>query len=82
MKIPRLGIGLKLFISYFIISSIVVWFVISEVSTKVTKGIDQAAEDVMVDTSNLLAQIVSQYIYDDSLNINSIRPIISNYLDR
>ena len=82
MKLPRLGIGLKLFFAYFIISSAVAWFVITEVSIRVTKGIDQAAEEVMVDTSNLLAQIVSQFIYSDTLDIPRVRLTISKYLNR
>jgi two-component system sensor histidine kinase CreC len=82
MKLPRLGIGLKLFFAYFIISSAVAWFVITEVSIRVTKGIDQAAEEVMVDTSNLLAQMVSQFIYSDTLDIPRVRLTISKYLNR
>ncbi|HIE78140.1 MAG TPA: two-component system sensor histidine kinase CreC [Candidatus Thioglobus sp.] len=82
MKLPRLGIGLKLFISYFIISSAVAWVVFEQVSMRITKGIDQAAEDVMVDTSNLLAQMVSQFIYSDTLDVPRVRLTISNYLNR
>jgi two-component system sensor histidine kinase CreC len=82
MKLPRLSIGLKLFVAYFIISSVVVWFVITEVSIRTTKGIDQAAEEVMVDTSNLLAQMVSQYIFADKMNIPKVRLTVANYLNR
>ncbi|MBT3965080.1 MAG: hypothetical protein HOC40_00535, partial [Candidatus Thioglobus sp.] len=55
----RLSIGLKLFIAYFVISSGIVWVVTDKMSNRLTKGIDEAAEEVMIDASNLLAQMVS-----------------------
>ncbi|HIG88856.1 MAG TPA: two-component system sensor histidine kinase CreC, partial [Candidatus Thioglobus sp.] len=78
----RLTIGVKLFIGYFIISSAIVWFVIDKISIRVTKGIDEAAEEVMIDSSNLLAQMISNNIEYDQINVDKVHHLISGYLDR
>ncbi|WPE17152.1 two-component system sensor histidine kinase CreC [Candidatus Thioglobus autotrophicus] len=78
----KLTIGVKLFITYFVITSSIVWFVTDKVSLRVTKGIDEAAEDVMVDTANLLAQVVGENITDDQINIDKAHNLIDSYLNR
>ncbi len=78
----RLTIGIKLFIAYFVITGSIVWFVTDKVSMRVTKGIDEAAEDVMVDSSNLLAQMVGDNIKDDQINVKKAHQLISKYLNR
>jgi two-component system sensor histidine kinase CreC len=78
----KLTIGVKLFIAYFVITSSIVWFVTDKVSFRITNGIDQAAEEVMIDSANLLAQIVSSNVQDNEINVDKIRGVISAYLDR
>ena len=78
----RLSIGLKLFIAYFVISSGIVWVVTDKMSNRLTKGIDEAAEEVMIDASNLLAQMVSNNIKYDQINTDKVHTLISGYLDR
>ena len=78
----KLTIGVKLFIAYFVITSSIVWFVTDKVSMRVTKGIDEAAEDVMIDTSNLLAQMIGSNIKDNKVDTDNARNLISKYLDR
>ena len=78
----KLTIGVKLFIAYFVITSSIVWFVTDKVSMRVTKGIDEAAEDVMIDTSNLLAQMIGSNIKDNKIDTDNARNLISKYLDR
>ncbi|HCV74578.1 MAG TPA: hypothetical protein DGE70_02530, partial [Gammaproteobacteria bacterium] len=76
----RLTIGLKLFIAYFIISSGIVWVVTDKMTVRLTKGIDEAAEEVMIDASNLLAQMVSNDIEYDQINVEKVHALISGYL--
>ena len=78
----KLTIGVKLFITYFVITSSIVWFVTDKVSMRVTKGIDEAAEDVMIDTSNLLAQMIASNIKDNKIETDNARNLFSKYLDR
>ncbi len=78
----RLTIGLKLFIAYFIISSGIVWVVTDKMINRLTKGIDEAAEEVMIDASNLLAQMVGNSIEYDQIDVEKVHTLISGYLDR
>ena len=78
----KLTIGVKLFIAYFVITSSIVWIVTDKVLLRVTKGIDEAAEDVMIDTSNLLAQIIGGDIKNNTLDVDHAGNLISTYLDR
>ena len=78
----KLTIGVKLFIAYFAITSGIVWFVTDKISMRVVKGIDQAAEEVMIDSSNLLAQMATQTIEQDQINVEKIHRLISAYLNR
>ncbi|MDC0920053.1 two-component system sensor histidine kinase CreC [Candidatus Thioglobus sp.] len=78
----KLTIGVKLFIAYFIITSSIVWFVADKASLRITNGIDQAAEELMVDSANLLAQMVSTNIKNGKIDVSQVRGIMSVYLDR
>jgi len=78
----KLTIGVKLFAAYFVITSGIVWFVTDKASFRITNGIDQAAEEVMIDSANLLAQMVSSNVHDDKIDTDKIRGIMSAYLDR
>jgi len=78
----KLTIGVKLFIAYFVITSSIVWIVTDKVLLRVTKGIDEAAEDVMIDTSNLLAQIIGGDIKNNTIDVDHAGSLISTYLDR
>ncbi|MBT3276937.1 two-component system sensor histidine kinase CreC [Candidatus Thioglobus sp.] len=78
----KLTIGVKLFITYFVITSAIVWFVTDKVSLRVTKGIDEAAEDVMVDTANLLAQVAGENIIDGHINTDKMHNLVDSYLNR
>ena len=78
----KLTIGVKLFIAYFIISGAIVWFVTNQMLDRATKGVDHAAEEVMIDASNLLAQMVSHDIVNDQIDIDKMHLLISTYLDR
>jgi two-component system sensor histidine kinase CreC len=78
----KLTIGVKLFIAYFIVTSSIVWFVTDKASLRVTKGIDEAAEDVMIDTANLLAQVIGENIIDDQIDVDKAHNLIDTYLNR
>ena len=78
----KLTIGVKLFLTYFIITSAIVLFVTDKLSIRITKGIDEAAEEVMIDSSNLLAQVVSNNIEYDQINVEEVHKLMSMYLNR
>ena len=78
----KLTIGIKLFIAYFIVTSSIVWLVADKVAFRITNGIDQAAEEIMIDSANLLAQMVSNNIHNNEISTEKISNIMSAYLDR
>ncbi len=78
----KFTIGVKLFLAYFIISGAIAWFVIDKASIRIVKGIDEAAEEVMIDASNLLAQMVSDNINNDQINTVKIKQLMHAYLAR
>ena len=78
----KLTIGVKLFIAYFIVTSSIVWLVADKVAFRITNGIDQAAEEIMIDSANLLAQMVSNNIHNNEISTEKISNIMSAYLDR
>ncbi|WPE18702.1 two-component system sensor histidine kinase CreC [Candidatus Thioglobus autotrophicus] len=78
----KLTIGVKLFIAYFIVTSSIVWLVADKVAFRITNGIDQAAEEIMIDSANLLAQMVSNNIHNNKISTDKISNIMSDYLDR
>ncbi len=78
----KLTIGIKLFIAYFIVTSSIVWLVADKVAFRITNGIDQAAEEIMIDSANLLAQMVSNNIHNNEISTDKISNIMSAYLDR
>ena len=82
MNLLRPTLGVKVFISYLIISSGIAWYLVDSAPDKLSKGIDKAAEEVMIDTANLLAQTLTFDIENDQINIEKFDRITSSYLSR
>ncbi|HBN58103.1 MAG TPA: hypothetical protein DD382_02295, partial [Gammaproteobacteria bacterium] len=82
MNLLRPTLGVKVFISYLIISSGIAWYLVDSAPDKLSKGIDNAAEEVMIDTANLLAQTLTFDIENDQINIEKFNRITSSYLSR
>jgi len=76
---PNLSIGIKVFLTYLIIGSGISWYLVEETPKELSKEIDKAAEDVMIDSANLLAQLVSSDIQDGKINLEDISSVISKY---
>jgi hypothetical protein len=66
---PNLSIGFKVFLTYLIIGTGIAWYLVEQTPQELSKEIDKAAEDVMIDTANLLAQSVSSDINDKKIDI-------------
>jgi len=79
---PNLSIGIKVFLTYLIIGSGISWYLVEETPKELSKEIDKAAEDVMIDSANLLAQLVSSDIQDGKINLEDISSVIDKYSNR
>ena len=82
MNILKLTLGVKVFFAYLLLSSGIAWYLIDATPTKLSKGIDKAAEEVMIDTANLLAQSVSFDINNNTIDIDKFKKITNRYLAR
>ena len=78
----NITIGFKVFLTYLIIGSGIAWYLVEETPKELSKEIDKAAEDVMIDTANLLAQSVSSDIKDEKIELERISKTIEEYLKR
>jgi len=78
----RFTIGLKVFVTFMVIALGISWYLVEETPEALAKEIDKAAEEVMVDTANLLSQVVTFDIKEDKINIDKLSNIIETYLKR
>ena len=78
----KLTIGVKVFLTYLVIGSGIAWYLIDKTPEKLAKGIDKAAEEVMIDTANLLAQSLSVNSSSDQIDIDKFKTTIDQYLKR
>ncbi len=63
-----MSLSLRLFIAYFLLMGLSIWFILQAVTTELIPGMRQSLEEVLVDTANLLAEIVEQEVSADTLN--------------
>lgn len=61
-------IGLRILLSYFLILGLTAWFVLNVFVAEVRPGVRATLEDTLVDTSQLLAQLMAQDIQDGNIN--------------
>jgi len=79
---PNLSIGIKVFLTYLIIGFGISWYLVEQTPKELSKEIDKAAEDVMIDTANLLAQLVSDESREGQIKLQEIGKTIDSYLKR
>lgn len=54
-----MNIAIRLFLGYFLIVGLAAWFVVNIFAKEVEPGVRQATEDALVDTANVLAELVA-----------------------
>ncbi|THT97466.1 two-component system sensor histidine kinase CreC [Lampropedia puyangensis] len=54
-----MNFAIRLFVGYFLIVGLAAWFILSFFSREVEPGVRQGTEDALVDSANLLAEIVA-----------------------
>jgi two-component system sensor histidine kinase CreC len=82
MKSIRLTIGVKLFLAYLLISGGIALFLTDKAQERLTRGIDEAAEEVMIDAANLLAQTFPFDHQRNQIDLEKFNHIVDHYLDR
>lgn len=74
--------GLKLFLAYFAILGLGTYFFINSMLLEIKPGLRQSLETALVDTANILAELVSPQDSTSSLRIDQLKPAISKTLQR
>ncbi len=72
----------RLYLIYFLMVGGAAWFIASRSLQAVDVSVSQAAEEVLVDTANLLAEQLSHELKDGKINVERLREHIPSYLER
>ncbi len=72
-------IGLRILLGYFLIVGLAAWFLLAVFVQEVKPGVRSTLEDALVDSANLLAQMVSQDLKHGRLNQSSALHAMRGY---
>ena len=75
-------IGLRILLGYFLIVGLASWFVLNVFVEEVKPGVRATLEDTLVDTAQLLAQLVAEDVKAGDLSHAAILSRMQNYARR
>ncbi len=75
-------IGLRILLGYFLILGLAAWFVLNVFVAEVKPGVQATLEDTLVDTAQLLAQLVAEDVQQGDLTHAALLTRMQNYAQR
>lgn len=78
----RPGFSFRIALLYFLIIGGVFWFILHKALDTLDASVRQAAEGVMVDSANLIAELLSQQSEDGTVHVEALEALIPAYLER
>jgi two-component system, OmpR family, sensor histidine kinase CreC len=72
-------IGLRILLGYFLIVGLAAWFLLAVFVQEVKPGVRSTLEDALVDSANLLAQMVSQDLKQGRLTQSEVLRVMRSY---
>lgn len=75
-------IGLRILLGYFLILGLAAWFVLNVFVAEVKPGVRATLEDTLVDTAQLLAQLVAEDVKQGDLSHATLLTRMQNYAQR
>ncbi|HLA30615.1 MAG TPA: two-component system sensor histidine kinase CreC [Pseudomonas sp.] len=75
-------LGIRIFLVYFLFVGLAGWFVLSTVMDEVRPGVRQSTEETLVDTANLLAEILQGEVKAGSLQQSRLPELLKAYGQR
>nr|WP_286948444.1 two-component system sensor histidine kinase CreC [Pseudomonas sp. UBA6718] len=75
-------LGVRIFLVYFLFVGLAGWFVLSTVMDEIRPGVRQSTEETLVDTANLLAEILRDEVKNDSLAQGRLPELLKAYGQR
>lgn len=76
---PRLSLGLQIFVAYAVFVAMAGWFVLRTIADEIKPGVRQSTEETLVDTANLLAEILREDVRNGTLNRGALAAALSAY---
>lgn len=73
---------LRLFLLFFFITSIIAWFILDKSLETLDDSVKTSAEEIMVDSANFIAELVSQNVIQGEIQLHQIHNLIPAYLER
>lgn len=77
-----MNIAIRLFLGYFLIVGLAAWFVVNIFAREVEPGVRQATEETLVDTANLLAELVAEEMAQGRIGQGSFAHAVQAALQR
>lgn len=75
-------LGIRIFLVYFLFVGLAGWFVLSTVMDEIRPGVRQSTEETLVDTANLLAEILRDEVKAGSLQQSRLPQVLQAYGQR
>lgn len=75
-------LGMRIFLVYFLFVGLAGWFVLSTVMDEIRPGVRQSTEETLVDTANLLAEILREEVKAGSLQQSRLPALLQAYGQR
>lgn len=75
-------LGIRIFLVYFLFVGLAGWFVLSTVMDEIRPGVRQSTEETLVDTANLLAEILRDEVKAGSLSQGRLPELLAAYGQR
>ncbi|MDH4556119.1 two-component system sensor histidine kinase CreC [Pseudomonas sp. BN417] len=75
-------LGIRLFLVYFLFVGLAGWFVLSTVMDEIRPGVRQSTEETLVDTANLLAEILRDEVRAGTLDQGRLPELLRAYGQR
>jgi two-component system sensor histidine kinase CreC len=75
-------LGIRLFLVYFLFVGLSGWFVLSTVMDEIRPGVRQSTEETLVDTANLLAELLRDEVRNGTLDQGRLPDVLRAYGQR
>ena len=75
-------LGLRIFLVYFLFVGLAAWFVFGAVTDEIRPGVRQSTEETLVDTANLLAELLHDDLVAGTLSQGRLPAILRAYGER
>lgn len=72
-------LGVRIFLVYFLFVGLAGWFVLSTVMDEIRPGVRQSTEETLVDTANLLAEVLRDDVRNGSLSEGRLPGLLEAY---